>query len=290
MRIVVTGGSGFTGRRVLARAVNAGHQVSALARSAAAADAVQRLGARPVPGDLDDQESLFAAFASARADCLLNIASMGFGHGPGVVAAAEKAGIERGVFVSTTAVTTRIGAGSRAVRLAAEDAVKTSRLRWTLLRPTMIYGAPGDRNLSRLLALLRRTRIVLMPGSGTHLQQPVHVADLAAAILSAADCEHAVRKTYNVAGPVPISFRRLLFESAAAANSVPRLVPTPLAPWLAGIALYEKVSRQPRLTVEQLRRLAEDKAFDITMTRQDLGVDPRPFALGIREEAELLWP
>jgi streptomycin 6-kinase len=48
----------------------------------------------------------------------------------------------------------------------------------------MIYNAPGDRNLSRLLTLLRR-----MPafGGGQHLQQRVYVdvADLARAVLVA---------------------------------------------------------------------------------------------------------
>ena len=50
----------------------------------------------------------------------------------------------------------------------------------------MIYGAPGDRNLSRLLAVLRRAPLLPVPGGGRHLQQPVHVADVADAVLNAA--------------------------------------------------------------------------------------------------------
>jgi nucleoside-diphosphate-sugar epimerase len=55
----------------------------------------------------------------------------------------------------------------------------------TTARPTMIYGDPGDRNLSRLLPLLRSTPVRPVPG-GRHLQQPVHAADVADAVLAAA--------------------------------------------------------------------------------------------------------
>lgn len=109
------------------------------------------------PGSLDE------AFAVG-ADCLVNIASLDFGHAESIVAAAEEAGLARDVFVSTTAVTTRLPASSKVVRLAAEETVRSSELRWTILRPTMIDELPGDRNLSRLLRLLRRTPIVPLPG------------------------------------------------------------------------------------------------------------------------------
>jgi uncharacterized protein YbjT (DUF2867 family) len=290
VRVLVTGGSGFTGRRVLRDAIAAGHEVVALARSEAAAATLRRLGARPVSGDLDGWASLRSAFAAARADCLLNVASMGFGHAPAVIEAAESAGIKRGVFVSTAAVTTRLPTRSRAVRLAAETAVRNCAMDWTLIRPTMIYGAPGDRNMARLLALLRRTPVVPVPGGGHRLQQPVHVDDLAAAILSTVECTAAVGRTYHLAGPEPISFRRLLREAAEAVGRRVHLVPVPLGGCVAVLRLYQAASRRPKLKVEQLLRLAEDKAVDIAAARDDLDFAPRPFAVGIREEVRLLWP
>ena len=290
MRVLVTGGSGFTGRRVVRHAVQAGHEVAALARSTIAADALKRLGAKPVAGDLDDPASLRAAFSTAQAECLLNVASMGFGHAPAVVAAAERAGIGRATFVSTTAVVTRVPAASRQTRLAGEDAVKRSSLRWTIIRPTMIYGAPGDRNISRLLAVVRRTPVLPVPGGGRHLQQPVHVEDLARAILAAGERPAAIGGTYDVAGPEPLAFRQLLVHSADAVGRRLRLVPLPLAACVVGLRVYETVARNPRLRAEQVLRLTEDKAFDVTAARTDLGFDPRPFAVGVCEEARLLWP
>jgi uncharacterized protein YbjT (DUF2867 family) len=290
MRILLIGGSGFTGRRVTRRALAAGHQVAALARSETAAQLLADLGAEPVPGDLDQPGELPAVFRAAAADCLLYVASMGFGHVPACVAAAEAAGVRRAVFVSTTAVTTRLPAASKRVRLAAEAAVRASSLQWTILRPTMIYGAPGDRNIARLLGALRRLPVVPVPGGGHRLQQPVHVEDLAAAIVAAADRPVAVGRTYDLAGPEALSFRRSLLESAAALGRRPRLLPVPLGACVAGARLYQRMSARPRITAEQLQRLAEDKAFDVGPARTDLQFDPRPFRVGVREEVRLLWP
>src|SRR5258707_1346169 len=154
MKLVVTGGSGFLGAYVLREAARRGHETVALARSEAAAAAVAALGATPVGGNLDDGRSLDHAFITARCDALINLASLGFGHAPAIVTAAELAGLSRAVFVSTTAITTTLPARSKRIRLAAEGRVRASALDGTLLRPTMIYGDRGDRNPSRLLFLL----------------------------------------------------------------------------------------------------------------------------------------
>ena len=105
-------------------------------------------------GDLDDHAELPRVFASARGGALVNLASLGFGHAPAIVAAARAAGLDRAVFVSTTAVTTSLPSRSKRIRLEAERHIRDSGLAWTILRPTMIYGAAGDRNLSRLLRAL----------------------------------------------------------------------------------------------------------------------------------------
>ncbi|WP_369188487.1 SDR family oxidoreductase [Streptomyces sp. R08] len=58
MHVFVTGGSGQTGPTVVAELVSAGHTVTGLARSAAAADLLESLGAAPHHGSLDDHDSL----------------------------------------------------------------------------------------------------------------------------------------------------------------------------------------------------------------------------------------
>jgi hypothetical protein len=62
----------------------------------------------------------------------------------------------------------------------------------------------------------------------------------------------------------------------------------PLAPTVAVLRGHERLSRTPKIKAEQLERLAEDKAFDISAAAHDLGYAPRPFADGIRAEAAAL--
>lgn len=288
MRLLVTGGSGFLGGHVLEQAARRGHEVMALARSDEAALTVAARGAKPVTGDLDDPAILPMAFAEAEAGALVNLASLGFGHAPAIVAAARAAGLGRAVFVSTTAVTTSLPARSKRVRLDAEQQVRESGLTWTILRPTMIYGAAGDRNLSRLLQVLARARVLPVPGGGKHLQQPVHVADLAGAVLSAVEQPAAEGRCYDVAGPEPIPFTGLLRTAAQAVGSRTRFVPVPLAPVVAAARCYEFCSARPRIRAEQLQRLAEDKAFSIAEAARELNFTPRSLASGLQAEATAL--
>lgn len=285
MNAHVTGGSGFLGGFVIPRLRAHGHDVSALVRSGAAAARVERLGATPIPGNLDDPASVDSAFELSGADVLVNLASLGFGHAPSIVAAAEESGLRRAVFVSTTSIFTTLDTATKPVRVAAEEAIRSSRLDWTIVRPTMIYGAGGDRNMARLLRLLRTVPFVPVPGGGDRLQQPVHVEDVAAAVVAAAETPSAIRKAYDIAGPEPLTLRQVLGQAADAVGRPVRVVPLPLAPTVAAARVYERVAHRPRLRAEQLERLSEDKAFDITPARRDLGFDPRPFVDGIRQEA-----
>jgi nucleoside-diphosphate-sugar epimerase len=288
MRVLVTGGSGFLGSRVVPLLVERGHRVTALARGEAPASRVRELGALPIWGDLDDLPSLDQAFADSEAEALVNLASLGFGHAPGIVSATEEAGIRRAVFVSTTAVVTTLDAPSKAVRLGAERAIETSGLSWTILRPTMIYGLPGDRNMDRLLRLLRWTPVVPLPGGGSRLQQPVHVDDLARAVVAALETPTSSGRFYDVAGPEPLTLREIVQQAAAAIGRRPRLLAIPLQPAVAAARLYGRLTPRPRLKPEQLKRLSENKSFAIDQARADLGYRPRSFREGIATEAALL--
>lgn len=73
MRIFVTGGTGAIGSYAVPALVDAGHSVSALARSQAKADILEKQGATPVLASLFDRDALAVAFAGH--DAVVNLAS-----------------------------------------------------------------------------------------------------------------------------------------------------------------------------------------------------------------------
>jgi len=207
-------------------------------------------------------------------------ASMGFGHVPGLVRQLESARIRRVVFISTTAIFTSLPSASRAVRLEAEAAVQRSTLEWTILRPTMIYGSARDRNISRLLRYLKRWP--LFPLCGNALWQPIHVEDLADAVVATLDASATSSRTYNLAGASPLPFAVLVRQAARALSRRVVLVPVPVNAAVFAARLTRAV------TAEQIRRLAEDKAFDYSAATHDFGFHSRSFAEGVRQEARAL--
>jgi uncharacterized protein YbjT (DUF2867 family) len=235
-----------------------------------------------VEGDLDDPESLRAALQGV--DMLVNIASLGFGHGPAIAAAAAAACLRRAVFVSTTAVFTTLNARSKSVRLDAETAIRDSGVPYTILRPTMIYGGPGDRNMWRLISYLRRRRVMPVMGSGRFLHQPVYVDDVASAIVAATGSAAAVGKSYNVAGGTRLTFNQTIDTIATLLGRRTYKIHIPVAPAVFGLAALRRLGLRLPISAEQVLRLNEDKVFDVTEAERDLAFRPRSFADGIRCE------
>jgi nucleoside-diphosphate-sugar epimerase len=144
----------------------------------------------------------------------------------------------------------------------------------------MIYGTARDRNISRLLRFL--TRSPLFPVCGNALWQPVHVEDVADAVVAALRAPGAIGHAYNLPGAAALPFADLVRTAARAVGRRVLLVPVPLQAAVLGARLTRVV------TEEQIRRLAEDKAFAYDDAARDFGYAPRTFEQGVNQEARLL--
>jgi len=237
-------------------------------------------------GDLANPQSLVDAFQGCAG--LVNVASLGFGHAPAIVAAAATVGVRRAVFVSTTAIFTNLNAKSKAVRVAAEETIRNSGLRWTILRPTMIYGSARDRNMCRLVRLMRWCPVLPVFGTGGCLMQPVHVDDVAQAIMGVLRAECTVGRSYNIAGAAPLAYNEVIRTTARLLGRKVLLWHLPHRPVIALLAALERGGIRFPLKAEQLMRLNESKDFCWTDAAGDFGYAPRDFAAGMGQEiAEL---
>jgi nucleoside-diphosphate-sugar epimerase len=86
-------------------------------------------------------------------------------------------------------------------------------MRYTILRPSMIYGADRDRNMIKLLKYLSKWPVFPIFGSGKGLMQPVFVQDLADGIVTAILNPELTRwKEYNLCGPAVIPYIDLKYH------------------------------------------------------------------------------
>jgi nucleoside-diphosphate-sugar epimerase len=286
MKVFVTGGTGFTGSRVIPLLLKNGYQVRCLHRQDSDRTPLPEPEIEWVKGDLSDARSFASSMKGT--DALVNIASLGFGHAGLIIRAAEEAGIQRAIFISTTAIYTQLNAKSKNTRLAAEQAIQASGLDYTILRPTMIYGSPRDRNMWRLIQSLRLLPFVPIFGDGTHLQQPIYVDDVARAVTSCLSSDRTIGKNYNIAGRHPISYNEVIDTVARQLQKRVWKVHIPPEPVVFFLQLAERMHVPFPIKAEQILRLNENKNFDYEAAKIDFGFAPMSFEDGIRLELKSL--
>ncbi len=283
--IAVTGPLGFVAAHLLPRLDHAGTQVLAVVRPGSDAQALGRFGGVEIRrGDLSDPASLGGCFEGAAA--VIHLA--GLALVPAMLPTIVASGVSRGVFVSSAGVHTRLVSSGAAAKRAGEKALADSTLDYTILRPSMIYGTPRDRNMVRLLRWIERWGVVPAPLGGITPQQPVHVEDLVQAILASLVRPEAARKSYDVGGPTAIDLREVVRAAAGALGRRAYVLPLPLRPAHLAAITAKRLRMPFPVSPEQVLRLAESKAVDITPATRDLGFSPRTFAEGIAAEVAML--
>ena len=161
------------------------------------------------------------------------------------------------------------------------NAVKACRqngIRWTIFRPTMIYGVGLDRTVMRIADAARRFGCVIIDPPAKGRRQPVHADDLAQAVLSAIAEKKCLDKAYNLSGGEVLEYRSMIERVMAALGQRPRLIELPFLPdWL------DKIGRalgKPDLHGEHLRQMNQDMTMSYGEARADFGYLPRAFLSG----------
>jgi len=269
-RVAIIGASGRSGA-ALARALPGCIPVVRDAQRWAATG----LATEPRIADLQQPDALRRALEDAT-----HIISTAHARHAGAVIAASPPGA-RLVFLGSTRRFSRWpDAHGNGVR-AGEAAFLASGRAGVMLHPTMIYGAEGENNVQRLAALMRRLPILPLPNGGASLVQPIHQSDVSACVLAA--LHGSAQGAITIAGPEAMTYAAFCAAIAQACGLRPRPV-LPLPAWaLMAASPLTRLPGLPRIGPDEIRRLTEDKAFDMTMMREALGVAPRPLAEGLRQ-------
>jgi len=159
------------------------------------------------------------------------------------------------------------------------DQCETLGIGWTLFRPTMIYGADADLNVSFIKSIIRRFRFFPIPIGANGLRQPVHVDDLAIACVLALGCEVTLNKAYNLGGGEVLSYKTLVSKIFQSEGMRPLLIPIPKSLFLLLIAIAQKFSKASFVRKEMVDRMFKDLTLDHHAAKDDFGYAPSPFCL-----------
>ena len=150
-------------------------------------------------------------------------------------------------------------------------------VRWTILRPTLIYDDGFGGALGRFVTIARRIGAVALPSDARGLRQPVHAADVAGAMRAALVRESARDHAYDLPGGETLDYRRMVARTLAVAAPGARLLA--LSPRVFALAApaMRRLPALAALTPEVLARMRDDLVFDAVPAARDLGHAPRRF-------------
>lgn len=287
--VLVTGAAGLVGIHTCRELTKNGWQVRALIRDPARG--AMALGQLPVEfrvGDARDATTLRSSLSGCGAVvhlAAIAIEKKGESYRESNTAATERLisaaraeNVQRIIFMSQN------GADSKSLypflrsKGVAQDSIKTSGLRWTILRPSVIFG-PEDQFVNVLGRLIRLTpKIFPLPNGGKARFQPIAADDVARVVRLSLEKKESVGQVYELGGAVPLTLREMTERILTAMGTDRRLVPVPVSVLRPIVAFAERILPNPPVTAGLLDLLALDNTVAKNALTENFKIVPVPFA------------
>lgn len=268
MNVLITGGSGFVGRNVAARLQRQGCRIRAVSRCNGCD--FQRLQRR-------EDWLPWLAGVEAVVNCVGIIAerrqqSFAALHTTAPIAlfqACEALGVRRVIQISALGADESAFAPFHLSKRAADQALQSLALDWLVLRPSLIYGRGGGS--AELFLKLAALPLLVLPGHGRHVLQPIHIRDVAEAVTQALTAPP--RQCVDLAGGESFTLEAWLQRMRQALGLAP--APVLHLPMKLCLALSRLLAPcWPLAAVDNLRMLAKGYACDARQFVNFVGRSP----------------
>jgi NADH dehydrogenase len=299
MKVAIIGGTGFVGSHICEHLIRDGHRPRLLVRPGSEDKVVRPADCDIVPGDVGDISSLERCLEGTDAviyliGILREFPARGITFDAlqraGVedtIAAALKQGVGRFLLMSANGVKPE-GTAYQVSKYRAEIAVKASGLRWTIFRPSVIFGDPDGR--MEFCSQLKKDIIdspipaplfysgLLPTNAGAFELAPVSIHDVAGAFALALTESRTESQTYSLCGPQRLSWKAILTTIAAASGKTKLMLPAPAFAIKATASLFDRYPWFP-ISRDQVQMLMEGNVCTENDSFARLGLVPTPFAV-----------
>jgi len=289
--ILVTGASGFLGRHVVRRLAGAGAAVRCLCRPGSpGADWLKSQPVEVVFGHLHDPDGVGQACRGVRQ--IIHLASpirevrdavMEQFHQRAtncLVDGARRACVDRFLMVSPLGCGTSAGLPFLRSRGAAEECLRGSGLPFVILQSSLMFGA-GDRLIGGVIRLLCSTGLLVIPGTGKTMLQPIWIGDVVSCLLRALRDDKVVDRTIPIGGPQHLTYEEVADQVAKMLN-LPR-VKVHLSRRTVGWAsrLLEGLGHNPFLGYRHLELLDVGTITALDAVKRAFDFQPMPLVEGV---------
>ena len=288
MPILMTGASGFVGSEI--RRQLADRDLRLLVRDPAT---VREPGnAQIATGDVRDRRSLDAAMTGI--DTVIHLVAIIQESGgntfdqiihigtENVLAAARDAGVKRFIHMSALGAHANPALPYLDAKWSAEEAVRESRMDWTIFRPSVIFG-PGDGFINVLANLVRKAPVIPVVGPGKSKFQPIAVGEVATAYKRTVDDPATIGQIYELGGGEIYTYEELIDLLRNYLGKRKPKVHLPVGIMKAVVAASGPLPKalRPPVTMEQLKMLAIDNCTDNPATAGLIGREPTALRNGL---------
>jgi uncharacterized protein YbjT (DUF2867 family) len=284
--ILVTGGTGFVGPKIVHRLRAEERPVRCLVRDPQRAQALAAWGCELVRGDVTDADSIRGAAEGCEVVVHLVAILQGTPQDfervmvqglKNVVEAAKGAGVRRFVLMSAlgTSEHTKDLTPYFASKWRMEQAVKDSGLEHVIFRPSFIFGKDGGA-LKTFRRVVRLSPVIPVFGAGDQRVQPIWIGNLAEYYAAAIDKPEAANRTFELGGPDIVTYEELYDRIKRVLGKRRPKLHVPFSVMRVNAAILEALPGPSPLTRDQLKMLAVDNVISNTDAQETFAIELVP--------------